>query len=325
MASTNCSTFCPQQREQPPTLPVMRPMSQIWSVFKMKLQPTAGADAEEQLGNALAGYDHCGYYEAREAAEGEGAEWHVYFDPETTPLDFSRTFAEAAQTFGLPLTTVLGPFESPRENWHDAWRQYFRPVEVTARTVIVPSWEEHLAQAYEQLHRLVLRIEPGMAFGTGTHATTQLCLKLAERLVQPGDAVLDAGTGSAILAIAAAKLGAGRVVGFDLDPDIEENAADNLKLNHVDPATVDIRVARLEDLPLELFDVIFCNMLSHEFEPLLPALASRLRAGSGRLLLSGMLLDEEQTVKGWLARPDVNLRCAETDTSGEWLAMVAVP
>ena len=300
-------------------------MSQIWTVYKIHLQPAPVNEAEEQLGNALAAYDHCGYFEARQATETAGAEWHVYFDPATAPRDFTATFPQAASIFNLPLDSVHGPTESPRENWHDAWRQYFRPVEVTSRTVIVPSWEEHLATAYEQLGKLVLRIEPGMAFGTGTHATTQLCLKLAERLVRPGDRVLDAGTGSTILAIAAAKLGASHVLGFDLDPDVEENAADNLKLNNVSADTVEIRIATLDALPPDAYDVIFCNMLSHEFEPLLPALAKRLKAGSGKLLLRGMLREEEETVRGWIGRPDVTLRCAETDTSGEWVAIVATP
>ncbi len=300
-------------------------MSQIWSVYKVRLTPDAAEAAEEMLGNALAMYDHCGYYEAKPAAGPEGAEWHVYFDPATTPLDFPVTFKEQASMFELPLVSVLGPFESPRENWHDAWRQYFRPVEITSRTVIVPSWEEHLATAYEQLGKMVLRIEPGMAFGTGTHATTQLCLKLAERLVRPGDRVLDAGTGSAILAIAAAKLGASHVLGFDLDPDVSENAADNMKLNNVPGDVVEIKIARLEELPLDAYDVVFCNMLSHEFEPLLPDLSKRLKAGTGRLLLSGLLIEEEAEVKRWLARPEVGLRAVESDTSGEWMALVAAP
>ncbi len=300
-------------------------MNQIWSVYKIRLTADVGESSEELLGNALSMYDHCGYYEAKAPDNGEGAEWHVYFDPATVPMDFTLTFVEQAKIFDLPIVGVHGPFESPRENWHDAWRQYFRPVEVTSRTVIVPSWEEHLATAYEQLNKLVLRIEPGMAFGTGTHATTQLCLKIAERLVRPGATVLDAGTGSGILAIAAAKLGASKVLGFDLDPDVQSNAADNLHLNKVEPEVVEVRIVGLDDLPLDPYDVIFCNMLSHEFEPLLPGLAKRLKAASGRLLLSGMLLEEEETVRGWLARPDVALCCVETDQSGEWLAIVAAP
>jgi ribosomal protein L11 methyltransferase len=301
-------------------------MSQIWSVFKVRLPRGADSDIhEELLGNALAMYDHVGYFEAKPATDDAGPEWHVYFDPATAPLDFSESFRRAAEDFGLQLEAVHGPFESPRENWHDAWRQYFRPVEVTSRTVIVPSWEEHLAKAYENMGKLVLRIEPGMAFGTGTHATTQLCLRIAERVVRPGDEVLDAGTGSAILAIAAAKLGAKRVLGFDLDPDVVDNAADNLALNHVAPETVEIRITALEDLPLEAYDVILCNMLSHEFEPLLPALARRLRSGTGRLVLSGLLTEEEDEVRSWLTRPEVALRAQETLQSGEWSAIVATP
>lgn len=300
-------------------------MSQIWTVFKIRL--AAGSDdyTEEVLGNALAFYDHCGYFEAQPAEDNTGAEWHVYFDPATAPLDFTATFPQAAEQFQLSFDSVFGPFESPRENWHDAWRQYFRPVEITSRTVIVPSWEEHLATAYEKLNRLVLRIEPGMAFGTGTHATTQVCLKIAERLINPGDRVLDAGTGSAILAIAAAKLGASYALGFDLDPDVKDNAADNIALNRVPEGVIDIRIEPLENIAPESYDFIFCNMLSHEFQPLLPELARRLKAGTGKLLLSGLLVEEESKVREWLSDPKVALRAAETETSGEWMAIVAMP
>lgn len=300
-------------------------MSDIWTVFKVRLARPLGDEADEVIGNALAMYDHCGCFQAKQPGDGDGGEWHVYFDPATAPMDFVQTFKGVAEQFELELSGVHGPFESPRENWHDAWRQYFRPVEVTSRTVIVPSWEEHLAKAYEGMGKLVLRIEPGMAFGTGTHATTQLCLTLAERLIRPGDRVLDAGTGSAILAIAAVKLGAVHVLGFDLDPDVSENAADNLELNNIPAGVVDIKIAPLDELTLEPYDVILCNMLSHEFGPLLPGLSRHLKSGSGRLILSGLMTEEIDTVKEWLAQPSVALRPHEVIQSGEWAAMVATP
>jgi ribosomal protein L11 methyltransferase len=294
-------------------------MTEQWEIFHIFVPESPLMD--ETLGNCFSRFDHVGYYEV--SRQGDVAEWHLYFEPGAAPQDFANEFSHAAQDFGLKGASVQGPFPAPRENWHDAWRQYFRPVDITPRMVIVPSWEQHLAEAYEQAGKLVLRIEPGMAFGTGTHATTQLCLAMAEETIKPGDRVLDAGTGSAILAIAAAKLGAGHVIGFDLDMDIVENAAFNIDLNKVDSAKVDIRISPLHDLQNEgPFDLIFCNMLSHEFHPLLPDLAKMLNRAGGKMILSGMLRDEADEVRGWLAQPEVGLKVEQEKTSGEWTAFL---
>jgi ribosomal protein L11 methyltransferase len=295
-------------------------MTEQWEIFHIFVPESPLM--EETLGNCFSRFNHVGYYEV--SRQGDVAEWHLYFEPDAAPADFANEFDHAAQDFGLKGASVQGPFPAPRENWHDAWRQYFRPVDITPRMVIVPSWEQHLADAYENAGKLVLRIEPGMAFGTGTHATTQLCLAIAEEVIKPDARVMDAGTGSAILAIAAAKLGAGHVTGFDLDPDIVENAAFNLELNHVDSSIVDVRISPLEHLRADgPYDVIFCNMLSHEFQPLLPALAQLLDPAVGKLILSGMLTDEAEEVRGWLNSPQINLKVLESRTSGEWTAFLA--
>lgn len=110
-------------------------------------------------------------------------------------------------------------------DWADAWKQYFKPVRITERLTIKPSWEEYTAGPGE----IILDLDPGMAFGTGTHATTSLCLKALERRLQTGDEVIDVGTGSGILAIAAAKLGASAILALDLDPVAVTVAEENVR------------------------------------------------------------------------------------------------
>ncbi|MCZ8511157.1 50S ribosomal protein L11 methyltransferase [Paenibacillus filicis] len=113
------------------------------------------------------------------------------------------------------------------EDWANAWKQYFKPIRVTERLTIKPTWETYEAGPEE----LVLELDPGMAFGTGTHATTALCLKTLEQVIEGGEDVIDVGTGSGILAIGAAKLGARHVLALDLDPVAVSSAAENSRLN----------------------------------------------------------------------------------------------
>jgi ribosomal protein L11 methyltransferase len=113
------------------------------------------------------------------------------------------------------------------EDWANAWKQYFKPIRISERLTIKPTWEQYTATPGE----LILELDPGMAFGTGTHATTSLCLRTLEKIVQPGDDVIDVGTGSGILAIAASKLGARHVLAVDLDPVSISSANENVRLN----------------------------------------------------------------------------------------------
>lgn len=113
------------------------------------------------------------------------------------------------------------------EDWADAWKQYFKPVRITERLTIKPTWEHYEAGPDER----IIELDPGMAFGTGTHPTTALCLRMLERHVRGGETVVDVGTGSGVLAIGAAKLGAARVLALDLDPVAVSSATDNIRLN----------------------------------------------------------------------------------------------
>lgn len=114
------------------------------------------------------------------------------------------------------------------EDWANNWKQYYKPLRISQRLTIKPTWETYEPEDPEEL---IIELDPGMAFGTGTHPTTSLCLRTLEREVAPGDDVIDVGTGSGVLAIAAAKLGARRVLALDLDPVAVSSAAENVRLN----------------------------------------------------------------------------------------------
>jgi ribosomal protein L11 methyltransferase len=203
------------------------------------------------------------------------------------------------------------------EDWSTSWKVNFKPLRVGKRLLIVPSWENPCPQPND----LVLRLDPGMAFGTGGHETTRLCLELLEQimddmptLVTPD--VLDLGTGSGILAMAAVQLGAGRVCAVDIDPLAIEVACENLAINELTDQ-VECSTTPLESLTGS-FDIILANILAEELVRLAPSLCQRLSPG-GSLVLSGILEEKEGLVRsGFSSQP---LEYVETRHEGEWVAI----
>jgi ribosomal protein L11 methyltransferase len=178
---------------------------------------------------------------------------------------------------------VLPPherFDVPDNDWVRATQAQFAPIRITDRLWIVPSWCDPVDPA-----AINLALDPGLAFGTGSHPTTRLCLRWLAEDLRTGESVLDYGCGSGILAIAACRLGAARVAGTDIDPQALVASRANAKRNGVDPTFVPI-----ERLPASLpsFDVVVANILANPLVALAPALARRLRYG-GRIVLSGIL------------------------------------
>jgi ribosomal protein L11 methyltransferase len=199
------------------------------------------------------------------------------------------------------------------DDWAENWKQNF-PLFRVGQLVVRPSWEAYTAAPGE----VVLTLDPGMAFGTGTHATTRLCLEaLVEALrTRPGARVLDVGTGSGILAIAAASLGATRVLACDIDAEACRVALENVRSNGV-AERVEVTDAPLEQLS-GVFDVVLANILAEENLRLADALVGHL-APSGALILSGILKEKETLVRRGFTPFD--LQQPQVDYLEEWVCL----
>ena len=195
--------------------------------------------------------------------------------------DASELVAECAASVGLSETPAFTLDEIAEQNWVQLTQSQFEPIRVSERLWIVPSWHEA-----PDPDALVLVLDPGMAFGTGSHPTTRLCLEWLERIVTPGLSVLDYGCGSGILAIAAAKLGATEVLGVDIDLQAVTAARNNAERNSVS-ATFDDSARPLKGQ----FDLVVANILANPLKALAPAIAGHVRPG-GQLALSGILAEQ---------------------------------
>jgi ribosomal protein L11 methyltransferase len=171
------------------------------------------------------------------------------------------------------------------QDWVRATQSQFGPIEIAPRFFIVPTWADPPDPS-----ALNLRLDPGLAFGTGSHPTTRLCLTWLHRTLKGGESVLDYGCGSGILAIAAARLGAGRVVGADVDPQALRASEANAKANAVEAAFVSP-----DALGAGTFDVVVANILANPLILLAPALCARVARG-GRIALSGVLEEQADAV-----------------------------
>jgi len=199
------------------------------------------------------------------------------------------------------------------EDWASSWKEHFKPLPVGNRLLILPSWETPAADETRQ----TIILDPGMAFGTGGHETTRLCLECLEQILtdEPHqDApLLDLGTGSGILAIAAAKLGATRIDAVDIDPQAVLVADENCRLNRVAGA-VACSTTPLEQLPTG-YRLILANILAEELVRMAPELTRRLLPG-GLLVLSGILAEREQYVVDGFATQPLTLEASLA--AGEW-------
>lgn len=201
------------------------------------------------------------------------------------------------------------------EDWATAWKAHYRPLRITDRITIAPTWEEYAASPGE----LVIRLDPGMAFGTGGHATTRLCLRALESLVRGGESVADVGTGSGVLAIGAALLGAARVDAVDTDPVAVHAAHDNVAVNALEDR-VSLRTGdRLIGLAGP-YDLVIANILPNVVSILAASAFQKLRPG-GVYLVSGLTLPYEEDVLAALA--DAGFDPEARWEEDRWLALTA--
>ncbi len=199
-------------------------------------------------------------------------------------------------------------------DWAHAWRQHYHPLRVGQRIVIKPSWREVAFSSDD----ILLELDPGMAFGTGIHPTTQMCLMALEELVQPGMSVLDLGTGSGVLAIAAAKLGAAQVLGLDTDPVAVNVAQENVQRNQTQ-AQVTIAQGSL-GATRDSYDLLVVNILAKVILALAKeGLAERLRPG-GSWVAAGMIEPQVDEVEAELT--SAGLRILDRHQIKDWVTLV---
>ncbi|WIW69772.1 MULTISPECIES: 50S ribosomal protein L11 methyltransferase [Anaerosinus] len=200
------------------------------------------------------------------------------------------------------------------EDWSTTWKEYFHPIKVGDLIVIKPSWEEYNASPDD----IIIELDPGMAFGTGTHHTTSMCIRLLEEIIKGGQEVFDVGTGSGVLAITAAKLGAMKVTAVDFDPVAVRVAKENIEANHVS----DIITTGQSDLLKNVdgkADVIIANIIADIIIRLLDDIPNRLKLG-GTMIASGIIADRLSDVTK--AVIDHGLTVDRVIEEGGWVAMV---
>ena len=206
------------------------------------------------------------------------------------------------------------------QNWMEAWKQYYKPILIGQRVLILPAWMES-----PDPNRIAIKIDPGMAFGTGTHPTTQLCLELMEKAFIEGEMskVIDVGCGSGILSIAAIKLGASKVLGVDIDEESVRNSRENADTNEVGGELI-LGEGSVQEILEGKFEfkkapLVVANILAPVLIRLFDAGMADLIEGNGTIVLSGILQEQEQNVIA--AGQAQGLRMNERIQMGDWVVL----
>ena len=253
-----------------------------------------------------------------ELEPGESYQLKAYFEDVAEPKQLSAELLVCLQTLpGLADSITLSdPTPVRMEDWAENWKQHFSTMRIGSRLIIRPSWEEYQPQSGE----VVIEIDPGMAFGTGTHGTTLLCLEMIAELLEgptPPQNLLDVGTGSGILALGAAALGIEQILANDIDVDACRVARENVDKNGFSE-TIQISEQPLEALAGE-FELVVANILAEENVRLKNELLAHLRP-KGWLVLSGILREKEALVREGFA--DLPLESFPTRYQEDWVCLL---
>ncbi|MBR5578600.1 MAG: 50S ribosomal protein L11 methyltransferase [Lachnospiraceae bacterium] len=208
-------------------------------------------------------------------------------------------------------------------DWINNWKKYFHQFYIDD-ILVVPSWEEIKAEDKE---RMILHIDPGTAFGTGMHETTQLCIRQLRKYITPETVLLDVGTGSGILAILSLMFGAKKAVGTDLDPCAVEAVKENSMVNGIAPESFTMMIGNIitekevqDQVGYECYDIVVANILADVLVPLTPVIVNQMKKG-GIYITSGIIDDKEETVVE--AVKAAGLEVLEVTCQGEWVSVTA--
>ncbi|MDY3918804.1 MAG: 50S ribosomal protein L11 methyltransferase [Candidatus Limivivens sp.] len=218
---------------------------------------------------------------------------------------------------------IITESQTEDKDWINNWKQYFHQFYVDD-ILIIPSWEEVKT---EDQDKMIIHIDPGTAFGTGMHETTQLCMRQLKKYVTPETELLDVGTGSGILSIVALKLGARHAVGTDLDPCAISATKENLEVNRIPEGAMDVMIGNIIDdkavqdqVGYEKYDIVAANILADVLVPLTPVICHQLKKG-GIYITSGIIDEKEDTVVE--AVKAAGLEVVEVTHQGEWVSVTA--
>ncbi|MED4404629.1 50S ribosomal protein L11 methyltransferase [Heyndrickxia coagulans] len=220
-------------------------------------------------------------------------------------------------TFDIDIgTNKVTISEVHEEEWATAWKKYYNPVKISEKFTIVPTWENYEPVSSDEL---IIELDPGMAFGTGTHPTTVMCIQALERTVKPGDTVIDVGTGSGVLSIASALLGAGRVLALDLDEVAVRAATLNVKLNKVQNRVTVKQNDLLKGVSGQA-DVMVSNILAEVIARFAEEAFGHVKPG-GRFIASGIIRQKKDLVVDALTSSGFTIE--ETMVMEDWVALMA--
>lgn len=302
----------------------------VWTEIKLKI-PTARAEEAAGIANMVVPY---GLYledysdleqQAVEIAHidlideellqknREEAIIHLYLPSNENARESLSFLKERFEAVHIPFqadTDTVDP-----KDFENNWKKYFKSTEIGRRLCICPSWEQY----NNKENRKVLKIDPGAAFGTGTHATTAMCLALLDQFITPNQTVLDIGCGSGILSIAAVLLGAERATGIDIDPVAVKVARENAALNGLSEKT-EFLVGNLNEKITSRYSVVCANIVADVIMALAPDVPGLLAPG-GRFLCSGIIDSRAEEVRAALLR--AGLQITNTVTESNWVAFAA--
>lgn len=271
------------------------------------------------------------------ARERENVFGEIYsLNPDDFPVDGVRVKAYLAETSFLLETVeeiklainnlqkfnidighnVVTVQEVDEEDWATAWKKYYHPVKISNRFTIVPTWED-----YERVNtdELIIELDPGMAFGTGTHPTTVMCLQALEKTVQPDSSIIDVGTGSGVLSIGAAKLGASKIHALDLDEVAVKSAIENITLNKVEDI-VRVTHGNLLDNVNEQVDIVVANILAEIIMTFTEDAFSIVKDG-GLFITSGIIATKKEDVRESLQQAGFEIE--EVMMMEDWVTIIS--
>ena len=251
---------------------------------------------------------------------------NFYVEEDQDPQPLLNRVKEALEELRMFMDIGEGTItESQTEDkdWINNWKQYFHQFYVDD-ILIIPSWEEVRP---EDQDKMIIHIDPGTAFGTGMHETTQLCMRQLKKYVNKDTQILDIGTGSGILSIAALKLGAEHAVGTDLDPCAISAVKENLEANEVPVTDMDMILGNIiddkkiqDEVGYEKYDIVVANILADVLIPLTPVILHQMKKG-GLYITSGIIDDKEESVVA--AVKAAGLEVVEVTHQGEWVSVTA--